>query len=193
MKASEGSTQTEADGPPVYRTKPLPKESLRGQFLLPETLIGATRKALVDTALEGIRDGGHEGLVYWAGRQAEDATAFLSVVIPVSDHGPQYVMVSGPEVSRSSRAARNHNIGILAQVHSHPGWDGRHSDGDDDLILMPYEGMLSVVAPHFGRHVRGVADLAIHQYQEGRWVLCTSESVERGFVTVPTTISLQAP
>jgi len=34
-------------------------------------------------------------------------------------------------------------MGILCQVHSHPGSDTRHSDGDDELVLLPFEGMLS--------------------------------------------------
>jgi len=158
---------------------------------MPERLLGATRDALVSIASEGARDGGHEGLVYWSGREMGDTVVFLSVVVPESDHGPQHVMVSGPEVSRSSRAARSYGLGILAQVHSHPGWDARHSDGDDHLILMPYEGMLSVVAPHFGRRIDTISDMAIHQYQGGRWVLCSPGSVDRGVTTVSTTVDLR--
>lgn len=179
------------DDRPVYRTRPLPQGPLQGRFLLPEPMVSETRRALVDTALNGIRDGGHEGLVYWAGCEMESVTAFLSVIVPGSDHGPQHVMVPGPEVTRAARSARAHNMGILAQVHSHPGSDARHSDGDDDLILLPFEGMLSIVAPRYGQDVHTLADLTIHQFQDGRWVLCDDASVERGFEVIPTSIDLR--
>lgn len=176
---------------PVYRTRPLPKGELQGNYFLPRQLLAKTRKALVSIALDGIRDGGHEGLVYWAGREVGDAVAFLSVIVPQSDHGPQHVMVSGPEVNRSARRARDFKLGILAQVHSHPDSDARHSDGDDDLVLMPFEGMLSVVAPHHGREVVSLSDLVVHQYQDGQWVWCSPESVKRGFETVPPVCDLR--
>jgi len=179
------------NGLPVYREKPLPKGELRGRFLIARPLIEATREALTSIALEGIKEGGHEGLVYWAGRDTDAGMAFLSVVVPESDHGPQGVMVDGQDVSRASRRIRDHNLGLKAQVHSHPGGDARHSDGDDELVLMPFEGMLSVVAPDFGIEVEALGDLTVHQYQDGRWVLCSPESVERNFDVIPTVMDVR--
>lgn len=179
------------EGLPVYRKKPLPKGELRGRFLIARPLIEATREALTSIALEGIKEGGHEGLVYWAGRDTDAGIAFLSVVVPESDHGPQGVMVDGQDVSRASRRMRDHNLGLKAQVHSHPGGDARHSDGDDELVLMPFEGMLSVVAPDFGIEVEALGNLTVHQYQDGRWVLCSPESVERNFEVIPTVMDVR--
>ena len=50
----------------------------------------------------------------------------------------------------ASRAARALGLSVVAQVHTHPGRDTRHSDGDDDLVLMPYEGMFSLVVGEYG-------------------------------------------
>jgi proteasome lid subunit RPN8/RPN11 len=176
---------------PAYREKPLPTGEVQGRFLLAEPVIEATRKSLLSIAVEGFPYSGHEGLVYWAGREIDGVTAFLSVVVPKSDHGPQRVMVEGPEVGRASRRMREHNLGLMAQVHSHPGSDARHSDGDDDLVLMPFEGMLSIVAPHYGRDVTSVGDLTVHQYQDERWVHCNAASVERAFNVAPTVIDIR--
>jgi hypothetical protein len=176
---------------PVYRETPLPKGELQGRFLIARPLIAATREALTSIAVEGIREGGHEGLVYWAGRGTDGGMVFLSVVVPESNHGPQGVMVEGNEVSRASRRMRQRNLGLKAQVHSHPGGDARHSDGDDDLVLMPFEGMLSVVAPDFGIEVDSLEDLTVHQYQDGRWVLCSPESVKRNFEVIPTVMDIR--
>ena len=53
----------------------------------------------------------------------------------------------------------------------------RHSDGDDELIVMPFENMLSLVAPFYGRTVSSITDFSIHQFQNHRWVLCSRDSV----------------
>jgi len=173
-------------GGPVYREKPLPQGELRGQFLIAEPVLAATRAALVSFALAGIEDGGHEGILYWCGREMGDCTVFLEAIVPVADHGPGRVMVSREEIGRTQRAAHAVKLGVLCQVHSHPGMDTRHSDGDDDLILMPFEGMLSIVAPRYGIALQAMSDVSVHQYQGGQWVLCCEESVQRGLVLVPT-------
>lgn len=184
MKSLGGDSDEMARGT-VYRTRPLPRGDLQGLFLLVEQVLTATREALVSFALSGIRDGGHEGIVYWAGREARDCTVFMQAVVPNAEHSWGRVMVSREEIGRTQRAARASKLGILCQVHSHPGSDTRHSDGDDELVLLPFAGMLSVVAPRFGIDVQGVHDLGVHQFQKGRWVLCSRESVDERLIVVP--------
>ncbi len=83
-------------------------------------------------------------------------------------------------VARTSRSARAAGLGLVAQVHSHPGHDTRHSDGDDQLVLMPFEGMFSLVVADYGQggllpeHGAG-----LHQFQQGRWVY-----IDEGALTV---------
>jgi proteasome lid subunit RPN8/RPN11 len=170
---------------PAYRRLPLPRGELRGIYLLAESVLVATRDALVNFALAGIDDGGHEGIAYWAGREMSDCTVFLQAIVPVAEHSQGRVMVTREEIGRTQRAARANQLGVLCQVHSHPGGDARHSDGDDKLVLLPFEGMLSIVAPRFGIYARCIKDLCIHQFQEGRWVLCSPHSIERQLMVVP--------
>jgi proteasome lid subunit RPN8/RPN11 len=172
------------DGP-VYRTLPLPRGEIRGLFLVASSVFRATQSALRSFRAGDTKDDGHEGIVYWAGRELGDCTVFVQAIVPVADHGPQHVMVSGEEIGRVQRAGRQSRLGILCQVHSHPGLDTRHSDGDDDLVLLPFEGMLSLVAPRYGFALDRIADFSVHQYQDGRWVLCSPESVRRQLVYVP--------
>jgi hypothetical protein len=176
---------------PVYRRTPLPQGDLRGLFLIAEPVIRATREALISFALAGIHDGGHEGIAYWAGRELGDCTVFLQAIVPDAEHSEGRVMVSRKEVGRTQRAARSSRLGVLCQVHSHPGSDARHSDGDDVLVLLPFENMLSIVAPQFGTEFGSMADVCVHQYQSGRWVLCSTESVTRQIVVVPTSHDLR--
>jgi hypothetical protein len=176
------------DARPWYRTRPLPTGPIIGEFIVAQHLVPATRDALVEFALGGLEDGGHEGLVLWAGRELGAVTVYVTVIVPRAEHGPQGVHVTREGVGDAARAARERRLGILAQVHSHPGPDGRHSDGDDDLVMMPFSGMLSIVAPHYGRDFRHITDCAVHQYQQGRWVWCDPESVARNIILAPVTL-----
>jgi hypothetical protein len=170
---------------PVYRFRHLPTGNLIGTFFVTQAVIDATRNAVISFEQSGIEDGGHEGLAYWCGREAAGSTVFLHVVVPETDHGPGHVSASKSAIGLAARHARRLQLGLLCQIHSHPGDDARHSDGDDELILLPFEGMLSVVVPHFGRGFRTITDACVHQYRTGRWVLCSRTSVQAHFVVIP--------
>lgn len=66
-----------------------------------------------------------------------------------------------------------------------------HSDGDDELVLLPFENMLSIVAPHFGQRFNDLAGARVHQFQDGRWVLCSPESVTRNVIIIPSAVDLR--
>jgi proteasome lid subunit RPN8/RPN11 len=152
----------------VFRLTPLPRSPNRGRLLVPVAVAEATIAVL---RRFGGPDGPHEGLVYWAGRRADRDLLVLTALVPASDHGPQRVMVPPGEVGRMARAARSHGTAIVAQVHSHPGDDTRHSDGDDHLVLMPTEGMFSLVVADYGHGaIHPSAGAGLHEYQDGRWV-----------------------
>ena len=97
-------------------------------------------------------------------------------MVPDARHRPGGVFVSAAAYGAMSREARKLRLGILAQIHSHPGADTRHSDGDDKLVIMPFDGMLSLVAPHYGHGLHTFDDFSVHQYQSRAWVLCDPKS-----------------
>ncbi len=169
----------------VHRISPLPENKIRGFFIITEPIIKATCEALTDMALQGIRDGGHEALVFWAGLQANEKTVFTTVLRPSTENFNQKVTVSEKEVGRSSKLARSYGLSLLGQVHSHPGFDARHSEGDDHMITMPYENMLSIVVPNFGIGFKDIFGAKIHQFQNGRWVLCSLSSIKNNISIVP--------
>ena len=173
---------------PVYRTRPLPTAPLVGRFLLSENVIRDTRDALIASALAGLHDRGHEGLVFWAGTQQEGLTVFTTVVLPRTDHRHGGVFVNERDFGAAVRAAKTQRLLVLAQVHSHPGDDARHSDGDDDLIVLPFAGMLSIVVPYFGVEWSGLHTARVHQFQNRTWTLCTQESVRDGLTVAPAVV-----
>jgi proteasome lid subunit RPN8/RPN11 len=157
----------------VHRRTPLPQAPARGRLIVAEQVLPTTTAAL--QASSG-RDGRHEGLVFWLGRAIDTTTIVLAVATPPTDSGPGRVMVDEQAVGETARTARAHGLGLVAQVHSHPGFDTRHSDGDDSLILMPYDGMFSLVVADFGRGALKPAEGAgLHQFQDGKWVQVTND------------------
>ena len=158
----------------VMRRKPLPTGPATGRLIVAEQVLDDTLMRL--RASRG-DDGPHEGLVLWLGRRIDSDTYVLSAIAPPTDHSWGRVTVAPEQVGAVSRAARHRRLAIVAQVHSHPGADTRHSDGDDDLVLMPHEGLFSVVVATYG-HTTFDDDegFSIHQFQGGRWVLITDAS-----------------
>jgi proteasome lid subunit RPN8/RPN11 len=165
----------------------LPTGHLRGEFFVPEALIAATPLAL-RSYREPARD--HEGILFWGGLETECGAFLMCAVTPKAEHSRGRVFVTEENVLKAVHRLRSLGLGLMAQVHSHPGEDARHSDGDDAMVVAPCRGMLSIVVPHYG-HV-GMMPLSIvgiHQFQDGRWVLCT-DGLDQLHV-VPTVMDLR--
>jgi hypothetical protein len=170
----------------------LPRGTLRGRFYILETVVDALERVL--PTYRG-PDGNHEGIAFLFGRAlSADATIFLTAIAPNADHRRGYVRCSEQQVAEATAAMRQLGIGLglLAQVHTHPGEYTMHSPGDDTMVFMPFEGMLSIVAPyyaHFG--LRPIDSLGVHQFQDGRWVLAEREGVRHNFLVVPNSVDVR--
>jgi proteasome lid subunit RPN8/RPN11 len=170
------------------RRTPLPTGPATGRLTVAEHVVPATRAAL-QASSGGHRP--HEGLVFWLGRNVGADTLVLAVAVPPTEHRVDGVFVAEPAVLATAKAARTVGLGLVAQVHSHPGDDTRHSDGDDQLILMPYEGMFSLVVADYGHGSLLPADGAgLHQFQNGRWVQITD--IKDSLTVVPALVAIGA-
>jgi len=165
----------------VHRERPLPRGVLRGRYRIAPNLVDQTRTALTMFYEAGRHEGGHEGICFWAGLERPDSIDLSTVIVPSAHHERFGVFVSAVDFGNAADEAHGKGLGLLAQIHSHPGVDTRHSDGDDDLVVMPFENMLSIVAPFYGRTVRSISDFSVHQFQNHRWVLCSKASVFSNF------------
>jgi len=171
----------------VHRFTFLPQVAARGRLVVTEGVIEATARMLQSFHDESIP---HEGLVYWAGRIVRGSSYVLSAIVPECDHGPGRVMADERSIGEVARQARAMQLALVAQVHSHPDDDTRHSDGDDQLILMPFEGMFSLVIGMYGAGGMTPEDGAgLHQFQDGRWVRVSPTSDV--LVVVPSTKDLR--
>lgn len=156
------------------RRRRLETTTLHGTFFVSQEVLIATAHSL-----QTFRDaeGDHEGIVFWGGRESDVGTLIFTAVIPVAEHSSGRVFVTEERVLHTIHSLREMNLGLLAQIHSHPGQDARHSCGDDQMVLAPYEGMLSIVVPHYARYgLHPLSSCGVHQFQDGTWKLCN-----RGF------------
>lgn len=168
----------------VHRLNPLPEHPAQGRLLVPAVVVDVTRAEL---RTAGDRTPSHEGLVWWLGLQAGDDTVILACHIPPAGSGPTHVLTAEAALGSAARLARGHGLGVVAQVHSHPGTDTRHSDGDDDLVIMPFDGMFSLVIGNYGfGSMLPESGAGLHQYHQGRWYLIRQE--EPALVIVPTEV-----
>jgi proteasome lid subunit RPN8/RPN11 len=153
----------------VFRLKPLPNSPATGLLVVNEHVVTRTRRALLGFVNE--RGQRHEGLVFWAGRIIGANTYVLAAIVPQCDHGPYRVIANEQQMGAVARAARERGLGIVSEVHTHPDNDTRHSDGDDELVFMPFEGMFSLVVGNYGDGSFDPSKGAgLHQYQNGEWI-----------------------
>jgi len=170
-------------------TRRLLVRPLHGRFALTEAALDAAERLL--PTYRG-PDGDHEGILFLLGYEIDDLTVFTAVLAPDADHGCGHVVCSREQILDASRAARANGLALLGQLHSHPHDSTYHSPGDDDLVLMPFEGMISLVAPHYARFgLRPLHSLGVHQYQDGKWVVADPAGVRSGFRIVPTAVDLR--
>ena len=164
-----------------------PTAPLRGQFMVPRIVVLATEAALA--SFRG-SEGSHEGIVFWGGCELSEFTLYTTLVIPRASHTWGSVACDEAAMRKTIHALRAAGLGLLAQVYSHPGGDARHSYGDDERIFLPFDGMLSIVVPHYAMHgVLPLTSCGIHQFQSGQWVLCT-ENLE-AFRVMPEVVDLR--
>jgi hypothetical protein len=166
----------------------LPRAVLRGRFFITESAVAAAERLL--PTFRG-PDGDHEGVLFMLGFETPKWTLFTSVIAPDADHGRGHVRADEAAVAAAARDARKYGLGVLGEIHSHPdGWT-EHSEGDDELVLMPFEGMLSLVVPRFGHWgMRPLDSLGVHQYQDGRWV-AVAHGIREGFTLIPAALDVR--
>lgn len=170
------------------RKTPLPTAELVGDFLISDRAIQDLFNALRQQSREGRDSDGNEGLAFLAGSRGDVQTFYSTVIIPQVRNTFGSVFVDPGEFGRCAKRARAVGLQILGQVHSHPGTCCHHSDGDDKLIIMPFDGMLSIVVPDYASRDVPLSLCGVHQYQRGAWRLCTDSSVRAHFVTAPSVI-----
>src|SRR5579862_1296060 len=112
----------------------------------------------------------HEGVAYWAGRRVGDGCVVTTCIAPAAETTWGSFDTSAHTNARVVIYLASAGLELLGQIHSHPGNLVGHSDGDDERALMPYEGFLSVVVPHYAsRGMRPLTICGVHIFENSRF------------------------
>lgn len=130
----------------------------------------------------------HEGVVYWAGKSLPDEStkAALTVVVPEATTTTGSYDVSPVANAAVIDAVHDHDLELVATVHSHPGERTSHSDLDSEAAQLPHEGYFSVVVPNYAAGgVRPYTNCGVHVYHDGDFVELDAWVIEERVETLP--------
>ncbi len=173
----------------IFEEPRLPVRPMLGELAIAQ---GAWRSAARLLPTYRGRDGDHEGIVFLLGSRSGDDALVTTAVAPNAEHDRRRVLCTEQQMLEVIAEARKLGLALIAQLHSHPGDWTDHSKGDDELVFMPYEGMVSFVAPHYGMvGLEPVHSLGIHQFQGGRWVMVDESSACSQIRILPRAVDLR--
>lgn len=130
----------------------------------------------------------HEGVVYWAGQSLPDESmkAALTVVVPEATTTTGSYDVSPVANAAVIDAIHDHDLELVATVHSHPGERTSHSDLDSEAAQLPHEGYFSIVVPNYAADgVRPYTSCGVHVYHDGDFVELDASAIEERVETLP--------
>ena len=123
-----------------------------------------------------------EGVGYWAGRRFSAGMIVTTCIAPAAKTTSKSFETSSYANAQVVAYLAATDLELLGQVHSHPAFRVDHSVGDNERALMPYEGFLSIVVPHYGRRgMTPLADCGVHVFESGLFRRLGRTEVESRF------------
>jgi hypothetical protein len=173
------------------RLYPVPTESaLSGpKLFIPESVVAELDRLLPSYGGEA----DHEGVLYLGGFEVPRAGSAVSVALaPNADTSWGSFVTDLDANSAVVNALGDLSLGLVGQIHSHPGEWVDHSDGDDEGALVRFEGYWSIVVPRFAaRGVRPLSGCGVHLFTQGAFRRLTAEAVERRVRVLPAALDLR--
>ena len=135
----------------------------------------------------------HEGIVYWAGRRYGLDSLVTTCIAPAATATYGSFKTSSYTNAKVVMWLAREELELLGQVHSHPGSFVDHSQGDDELALMPFEGFLSIVIPHYGQQgIWPLTQCGVHRFEAGQFRRLSTKELEKSFRVIPDFCDIRA-
>ncbi|MBI5021130.1 MAG: Mov34/MPN/PAD-1 family protein [Ignavibacteriales bacterium] len=143
----------------------------------------AVIKQSIDSFLKfGLSDKPHEGIVYWAGKRDPKGVIVIRCLTPNAKTAWGSFQTSAQANAEIIKILCKEHLELIGQVHTHPGKFVGHSDGDDQLALMPYEGFLSIVVPQYARGgMLPLTKCGVHVFENGYFRRLGSVEIKKTF------------
>jgi len=110
-----------------------------------------------------------ERIAYIDGIGCGDIKVATSLTLPNAAMHRTYFTVSGEAMSEAGQHFSRFGMERLAQVHTHPGRDMRHSPFDDENAYSQMNGAVSIVLPHHARFRPDLGECGIHVRDDSGW------------------------
>jgi hypothetical protein len=110
-----------------------------------------------------------ERVAYIDGVVCGEVKIATTLTLPDAEMRPTYFRVSGEAMSQAGEHFRGFGMQRLAQVHTHPGRDVRHSPFDDENAYSQMDGAVSIVLPEHARRLPELNECGVHVRDERGW------------------------
>ncbi|KJK11758.1 hypothetical protein UB45_10905 [Terrabacter sp. 28] len=136
---------------------------------------------------------GVERVAYLDGVRTADGTSLgmgivTTVSVPYAVQSAGHFTVSAEEMSRAGAHLRRHGLVRLAQVHTHPGHDTRHSPTDDQSAYSGKAGAVSIVLPWHAAGGPSPTDGTVHVHDGHGWRQLSQTDAEAFIRVIPATV-----
>jgi proteasome lid subunit RPN8/RPN11 len=126
-----------------------------------------------------------ERVAYIDGFQFGEIEIATTLTFPEAVLCPGYFTVSGAAMSKAGKHFRGFGMQRLAQVHTHPGRDVRHSEFDNENAYSQLDGAISIVLPYHARRRTPVLDCGVHIRLDSGWVRLRPKQIPEQIQIVP--------
>jgi len=126
-----------------------------------------------------------ERVAYIDGIQAGETHIATTLTLPNAEMYPGHFTVSGNAMSEAGKHFRAFQIQRLAQVHTHPGRDVRHSPFDDDNAYSQMDDALSIVIPQHARTRPELTECGVHIRDANGWRRLGTKEITNRIVMIP--------
>jgi proteasome lid subunit RPN8/RPN11 len=144
--------------------------------------------ALLATSRPGV-----ERVAYLDGVRTGEGTSLgmgivTTVSVPYAVQSAGHFTVSAEEMSRAGAHLRRQGLVRLAQVHTHPGHDTRHSPTDDESAYSRKAGAVSIVLPWHAAGDPSPTDGTVHVHDGDGWRQLSQAEAEAFIRVIPATV-----
>jgi hypothetical protein len=126
-----------------------------------------------------------ERVAYIDGIVCGDIKLATTLTLPYAEMHPTYFAVSGEAMSEAGQHFRRFGMERLAQIHTHPGRDVRHSPFDDENAYSQIDGALSIVLPHHARRRPELSECGVHIRDDRGWRRLSVRDIEGAIRVLP--------
>ena len=132
--------------------------------------------------LQAVGRRGYEGMALWVGKRHDSVFVVEETIIPKQQGHKTalgvYVEVAGDELHRINVWLYEHEMELIAQLHSHP-TEAYHSSTDDEFPIATTVGSVSIVLPNYAVDPFVLENCAVYRLSEKNvWEKLTRDEAE---------------